>query len=155
MIINTVLQEILNVLEFDLNLSESNKKNKIHYQWKPDILFHEDLDEKLIEILRKDLRLYQRNIGETQSIALENDEYKGWPDHRRPDGKKLNYIKAVEVFEKKIELPEDPGVYKFFNDDFELLYVGKAKNLKNRVSSYFSKGETRKQKSLKKPNKLR
>ena len=89
MIINTVLQEILNVLEFDLKLSESNKKNRIHYQWKPDVLFYEDLDEKLIEALKKDLRLYQRNIGETQSIALENDEYKGWPDHRRPDGKKI------------------------------------------------------------------
>ena len=89
MIINTVLQEILNVLEFDLKLSESNKKNRIHYQWKPDVLFYEDLDEKLIEALEKDLRLYQRNIGETQSIALENDEYKGWPDHRRPDGKKI------------------------------------------------------------------
>ena len=89
MIINTVLQEILNVLEFDLKLSESNKKNRIHYQWKPDVLFYEDLDEKLIETLEKDLRLYQRNIGETQSIALENDEYKGWPDHRRPDGKKI------------------------------------------------------------------
>ncbi|MFL2780471.1 MAG: excinuclease ABC subunit UvrC [Gammaproteobacteria bacterium] len=62
--------------------------------------------------------------------------------------KKLNYIKAVEVFEKRIELPEDPGVYKFFNEDFELLYVGKAKNLKNRVSSYLSKGDTKKQKSL-------
>ena len=89
MIINTVLQEILNVLEFDLKLSESNKKNRIHYQWKPDVLFYENLDEKLIETLEKDLRLYQRNIGETQSIALENDEYKGWPDHRRPDGKKI------------------------------------------------------------------
>ena len=63
-------------------------------------------------------------------------------------GKKLNYIKAVEVFEKKIELPEDPGVYKFFDINFELLYVGKAKNLKNRVSSYFSRGETKKQRSL-------
>ncbi len=60
----------------------------------------------------------------------------------------MNYIKAIEVFEKKIELPDDPGVYKFFNADFEMLYVGKAKNLKNRVSSYFSKGETKKQKSL-------
>ena len=89
MIINTVLQEILNVLEFDLKLSESNKQNRIHYQWKPDVLFYEDLDEKLIEALEKDLRLYQRNIGETQSISLENNEYKGWTDHRRPDGKKI------------------------------------------------------------------
>ena len=43
----------------------------------------------LIEELSKEMRLYQRNIGETQSIAIENDKYKGWTDHRRPDGKKI------------------------------------------------------------------
>ncbi len=36
-------------------------------------------------------------------------------------------------------LPKSPGVYRFFNKSGELIYVGKAKNLKNRVSSYFSK----------------
>ena len=35
-------------------------------------------------------------------------------------------------------MPEDPGVYQFFDNSGEILYVGKAKNLKNRVSSYFS-----------------
>jgi len=36
-------------------------------------------------------------------------------------------------------LPSDPGVYQFFDSLGEIIYIGKAKNLKNRVSSYFGK----------------
>ena len=36
-------------------------------------------------------------------------------------------------------LPNDPGIYQFFNSASELIYVGKAKNIKKRVSSYFNK----------------
>ena len=36
-------------------------------------------------------------------------------------------------------IPEQPGVYQFLNKDKKIIYVGKAKNLKKRVKSYFQK----------------
>ena len=39
--------------------------------------------------------------------------------------------------EKLATLPTNPGVYQFKNNQGRVIYVGKAKNLRNRVRSYF------------------
>ena len=44
-----------------------------------------------------------------------------------------------ELKNKVNSLPESPGVYQYFNSEGTIIYVGKAKNLKRRVSSYFNK----------------
>src|SRR6185436_9091511 len=46
----------------------------------------------------------------------------------------MDSLKAVIA-----QLPDSPGVYRFFNNDDTIIYVGKAKSLKKRVSSYFNK----------------
>jgi excinuclease ABC subunit C len=46
-------------------------------------------------------------------------------------------------------LPDSPGVYKFYNDENTLIYIGKAKSIKKRVSSYFSKSSGINRKTLK------
>jgi len=43
------------------------------------------------------------------------------------------------IKDKLLSLPKKPGVYRFYSNTDRLLYIGKAKNLKNRVNSYFTK----------------
>ena len=45
----------------------------------------------------------------------------------------------IQVHPKEIlqSLPTQPGVYRYFDEHNNLIYIGKAKNLKNRISSYF------------------
>jgi len=49
--------------------------------------------------------------------------------------KKVN----VNILEKLKNIPTSPGVYRFFDSNRTLIYIGKATNLKSRVSSYFQK----------------
>ena len=52
-------------------------------------------------------------------------------------------------------LPNQPGVYQYYDKEGTIIYVGKAKNLKNRVSSYFrSRGLNAKTVALVNPERL-
>jgi excinuclease ABC subunit C len=50
--------------------------------------------------------------------------------------KQAQFINKKLLFDKSIDFPEFPGVYKFFDSEHKILYIGKAKNIKNRVKSY-------------------
>jgi len=45
----------------------------------------------------------------------------------------------LKISEKLKSLPEKPGIYQYFDKTGTIIYVGKAKNLKKRVNSYFTK----------------
>lgn len=51
-------------------------------------------------------------------------------------------MKDVSIEIQLQTLPELPGIYQFFDQNDKILYVGKAKNLKKRVTSYFQKSHT-------------
>ena len=86
-IITSVLQEILNVLDFQMSLEESSEKSRIHFQHLPDILFHEQFEGSLIESLKKEKKLINRKLGEIHSILIRKDIVEAFSDKRRPDGK--------------------------------------------------------------------
>ena len=51
---------------------------------------------------------------------------------KEEDEKRLAYLKGIVS-----RLPDKPGSYQFYDESHTIIYVGKAKNLKSRVSSYF------------------
>ena len=53
---------------------------------------------------------------------------------KKENQKRLAYLKNIVS-----NLPNKPGTYQYYDKEHTIIYVGKAKNLKNRVSSYFHK----------------
>ncbi len=73
-----------------------------------------------------------RKIDETGGFDLEIT-----PDRTRDD--LLNNRPGEQLRKKILNLPESPGVYMYLDRRGKVIYVGKAKRLKRRVSSYFNR----------------
>ncbi len=96
-IINTVLQVILNITEFDMDISEAVSASRMHHQWLPDVLRIEKngttLDSRrLLEMMGHRIRVVDQQ-GSAMGIMVDPKTglRLGAPDPRAPDGGAVGY----------------------------------------------------------------
>ncbi|HKH65409.1 MAG TPA: excinuclease ABC subunit UvrC, partial [Solirubrobacterales bacterium] len=68
---------------------------------------------------------------------------KGRRNGSAEDGGEKALSRAERIAQQRKSLPDQPGVYLFYDRDGELLYVGKARSIRKRIGSHFSGGNTR------------
>ena len=91
-IITAVLQNFLNIAEFEMNLADSINKPRVHQQWYPDLLFLEkgfdELHAKKITELGQEVYFMDPGTA-LESIMIKNNYFYGYGDTRRPDSKAI------------------------------------------------------------------
>ena len=94
----------------------------------------DDLPKGLIEEVEDDLP--EAEI-EPEEIEMAPEEISSGVDLHASEGGKQKRVSGPDVIRDHVtRLPGKPGVYRMFGEAGELLYVGKARNLKARVSNY-------------------
>ncbi len=87
-IISAVLQSILNIIDFDMNLEDATKARRVHHQWQPDVLeieYYID-DDINISLLNMGYSIkVRRPLTCIQTIMYKDNKYYGYGDFRRPD----------------------------------------------------------------------
>ncbi len=98
----------------------------------------DDLPEGVTEDLPEDLSDEAGNEDELPAaeIEMEPEEISSGVDMHATDGAKKRVSGPDIIRDHVTRLPGKPGVYRMFGETGELLYVGKARNLKARVSNY-------------------
>ena len=89
-IITTVFQQLVNVLWFDMNISEATNAPRIHHQWKPEILqIEQGISADSIELLiKKGYKIeVSKSLGSLQTVMFKDGLYYGAADPRRPNAK--------------------------------------------------------------------
>jgi gamma-glutamyltranspeptidase/glutathione hydrolase len=92
-IISTVLQQIVNVIDFGMNSADSAAQPRLHHQWQPDRLqletgFSPDTIQ-LLEVMGYDVKTVPRTWGAVQNIVSQNELFLGSADPRRADASAL------------------------------------------------------------------
>jgi gamma-glutamyltranspeptidase/glutathione hydrolase len=99
-IINTVLQVISNVIDFNMDISEAVAAPRIHHQWLPDILHLEKFGapaetQRLLEMFGHKVSVYgsSRSLGRAMGIMVDpkTGMRLGAADPRAPDGAAVGY----------------------------------------------------------------
>ncbi|MGO8778073.1 MAG: gamma-glutamyltransferase [Rhodomicrobium sp.] len=100
-IITVVLQEILNVLAYDMNVAEATAVPRIHHQWQPDVVITErGVSDDTLRILESrgfviprnaDGSFQHRVLGRANSIMKSNGYFLGAADTREEDGAAIGY----------------------------------------------------------------
>ncbi len=100
-IITVVLQEILNVLAFEMNVAEATAVPRVHHQWQPDLLITErGVSDDTLRILEArgfviprnaDGSFQHRVLGRANSIMKANGYFLGAADTREEDGAAIGY----------------------------------------------------------------
>ena len=87
-IITAVLQSIINIVDFGMNLEEANASKRIHHQWQPDLLQIESSIDPEIKNQLLELKYNIKIINPAtclQTIMYKDNMYYGYGDFRRPD----------------------------------------------------------------------
>jgi gamma-glutamyltranspeptidase/glutathione hydrolase len=87
-IISAVLQMVVNVIDFGMNIAEATHRPRMHHQWYPDTLYLEHgYSPDTVRLLRE--RGHQVEMSEPwtslQSVAIKEGVFRGSSDPRRPD----------------------------------------------------------------------
>ncbi len=93
-IITTVLQQVINVIDYNMNIAEATAANRIHHQWRPEHIYHEKgISHDTLKILH-DMGYSTKVVdafGALQSILILNKILHGYSDPRKPNAATLGY----------------------------------------------------------------
>lgn len=101
-IITTVLQNLINIIDFEMNIAEAASVPRMHHQWTPDFIriergFSPDT-VKILESMGHSVKVMP-TMGRIQTVQREGSLFLGASDPRNPDGKSVG-IDSIHLNQK-------------------------------------------------------